>query len=110
MVERAEFDPTGLSVAAVYAGTLRKKIHEVMWAAVQRPVGYVLRRTIVVRSGFLNENVSLALPVEIPTSRLRAVIAFTQGIAEVQMIDRGEDTLVQDMRFERWVDVGAGTP
>jgi hypothetical protein len=110
LVERAEFDPTGAAVAEVYAENLRKKIHEVMWTAVQRPVGYVLRRTIVVRSGFLNAHFSLGLPVEIPTSKLRAVIAFTPGTAEARMIDRGEDTLVQEMTFERWVDIGAGAP
>ncbi|MCC6912079.1 MAG: hypothetical protein IT566_00140 [Rhodospirillaceae bacterium] len=110
LVERAEFDPTGLPVAALYAESLRKRIHEVMWTCVRRPAGYVLRRTVVVRSGFLNENLSLGLPVEIPTSNLRAVMAFTHGTAEVRMIDRGEDTLVQEMKFERWVDLGAGTP
>ncbi len=110
LVERAEFDPTGLAVAAVYAEPLRKQIHDVMWTAVQKPVGYVVRRTIVVRSGFLNEHLSLGLPVEIPTSQVRGVIAFTPGVADVQMIDRRADTLVQEITFERWVDVGAGAP
>ncbi|MGE3475262.1 MAG: hypothetical protein AB7H70_05600 [Rhodospirillaceae bacterium] len=110
LVERAEFDPTGLPVAALYAESLRKRIHDVMWTCTRRPAGYVLRRTIVVRSGFLNDNLSLGLPVEIPTSNLRAVIAFTHGIADARMIDRGADTLVQELKFERWVDLGAGAP
>ncbi len=110
LVERAEFDPTGLSVAALYAESARKRIHDILWTCVRRPVGYVLHRTIVVRSGFLNENLSLGLPVEVPTSKVRAVIAFTHGIAEAQMIDRGEDTLVQDIKLGGWVDIGAGAP
>lgn len=110
LVHRAEFDPTGLPVAALYAETLRARIHQIMWTSVQRPVGYVLHRTIVVRSGFLNEHRSIGLPVEIPTSNVRAVINYTAGIEETRMVERGEDTIVQEMALKGWIDVGAGVP
>ncbi len=110
LVDRAEFDPTGLSVANIYTESLRRKIHDVMWAAVQTPCGYLVHRTIVVRSGFLNEHVSLGLPVEIPTSKVRGVITLTHGVVDARMIDRGTDTLVHELRLDRWIDLGAGGP
>lgn len=108
LVERVEFDPTGLPVSALYAAHLRDELHDLLWTAVRRPVGYLSRRKIVVRGGYVNEHPSLGLPVEIPTSGVRGVIAFSRSIIESAKIDRDKSPLVQEMKLDRWIDVGAG--
>jgi len=110
LVEKAAFDPTGMTVGDLYDDNLRPQVHNLLWTCIQRPVGYLSRRKIVGRSGFVNVHPSVGLPIEIPTSGVRGVVNYssTAGSASHMVEDRAH--LVQEMNLERWIDLGAGAP
>ena len=99
-----------MSVADLYDETLRPQVHGMLWACSQRPVGYLSRRKIIGRSGFVNVHPSVGLPIEIPTSGVRAVVNFSRASGGRSHVAEDRAYLVQEMKLERWIDLGAGAP
>jgi hypothetical protein len=110
LVDAAAFDPTGMSVGDLYPAELRPAVHGLLWTASQRPAGYLSRRKIIGRSGFVNVHPSVGLPIEIPTSSVRGVVNFSRAAAGASHVAEDRAHLVQEMKLERWIDLGAGTP
>lgn len=110
LVDRAAFDPTGMTVRDLYSEELRPMVHRLLWETVTRPVGYLSHRKIVGRNGFVNVHPSCGLPLEIPTSRVRGVVNYSYSrIATDRELD-DKASLVQEMKLDRWIDIGAGVP
>ncbi|MGE4063395.1 MAG: hypothetical protein AB7E79_08505 [Rhodospirillaceae bacterium] len=110
LVDRAAFDPTGMTVGDLYAEKLRPAVHRLLWEAVTRPVGYLSHRKIVGRTGFVDVHPSCGLPIDIPTSSVRGVVNYSRSvIASAREID-DKAHLVQDMKLDKWLDIGAGVP
>lgn len=110
LVEQASCDPTGMPVAPLYRKHLRATLHKVLWTVVSHPVGYVSHRKIVGRNGFVNVHPSLGLPIDIPTSGLRAVVNYSGALVTGEYLGEDRAHLVQEMEFDRWIDIGAGVP
>ena len=110
LAEIAAFDPTGRAVGDIYAPDLRDSMHLLVWMATRRPAGYLLRRKIVGRGDFVNVHSSLGLPIEVPTSGVRAVVNLSHPGGPVNATTDDRALLVQEMKLERWVDIGAGVP
>ena len=110
LAEIAAFDPTGRAVGDIYAPDLRDSMHLLVWMATRRPAGYLLRRKIVGRGDFVNVHSSLGLPIEVPTSGVRAVVNLSQPGGPVNATSDDRALLVQEMKLERCVDIGAGVP
>jgi hypothetical protein len=110
LVDRAAFDPTGMTVADLYPEELRPLVHGLLWETVRRPVGYLSHRKIVGRHGFVNVHPSVGLPVEIPTSGVRGVVNYSRSVIASNRFTDDKAHLVQEMRIERWIDIGAGVP
>jgi len=110
LVDRAAFDPTGMTVGDLYSDELRPLVHRLLWAAVTHPAGYLSHRKIVGRNGFVNVHPSCGLPIEIPTSRVRAVVNFSHAVAAAEREIDDKACLVQEMKLDRWIDIGAGVP
>lgn len=110
LVERVEFDPTGLAIAGLYAERLRAAVHGMLWRAVTQPAGYFARRRIVTGRGLVNEHPSMALPIAIPTSGVRGVASFSRAVTESKGLQAETEHIVQEMKMDRWLDIGAGVP
>jgi hypothetical protein len=110
LVDSAAFDPTGMTVADLYEKALRPEVHRLLWASSQKPAGYLSRRKIVGRGGFVNVHPSVGLPVEIPTSRLRGVVNYSRAVSAGNHVVEDRACLVQEMHLEQWIDLGAGAP
>lgn len=108
LVERVGFDPTGLNVDDLYAEYLRPQVNAMLWEAVSRPAGYLAWRRIVTPGGIVNEHPSIGLPIDVPTSRLRAVLTYSRAITEARSVAFEKALLIQEMKVETWVDLGAG--
>lgn len=110
LVAAAAFDPTGMSVGDLYSAELRSQVHQMLWAVTQRPVGYLSRRKIIGRSGFVNIHPSIGLPIDIPTSGVRGVVNYSRSVSAESHMGEDRAHLVQEMKLERWIDIGAGVP
>jgi hypothetical protein len=110
LVDSAAFDPTGMTVADLYDATLRPQVHAMLWACSRKPAGYLSRRKIIGRSGYVNIHPSVGLPIEIPTSGVRGVVNYSRSAGGAGHVVEDRASLVQEMKLERWIDLGAGVP
>jgi hypothetical protein len=110
LVDQAAFDPTGMTVGELYSDELRPLVHRLLWTAVTHPVGYLSHRKIVGRHGFVNVHPSCGLPIEIPTSGVRGVVNYSHTVTTTDREIDDKAYLVQEMKLDRWLDIGAGVP
>ncbi|MBL8643269.1 MAG: hypothetical protein JNK21_05000 [Rhodospirillaceae bacterium] len=103
--------PTTHDLMTLYGPEVRAMAQRLVWTTVSHPTGYVCTRHVRTKSGLILDCPAIGLPIGVDDPNMKCFITYASiANAKDALAARDSFVVVQDVRFEHWIDIGAGTP
>jgi hypothetical protein len=103
--------PTTHDLMTLYSPDVQALAQRLVWHTVWHPTGYVCTRRVRTKAGRIVDCPAIGLPILTDDPKTKCFITYASISSAREALDaRDSFTVVQDITFKHWIDIGAGEP